>query len=838
LPNKIKQDQSKPDKANYRSADKTGVPVPSRSLIIKALSDHGAPMAVDDLFEDLSISKEETPGFESRLNRMAGGGMLLRDRRDRLSLPEKMDMVLGRVLGHAQGFGFVIPDDGSDDLYLHPRQMQKVLHNDKVLAVVRRIDSRGRKEGAIVEAIIDPDKEIIGRYYKDAGAHFVKPDDVRETQEIVIPANATLNAKNGEVVVVKITQHPIEHRHVVGEVIELVGNEFEPGMETDIAIRKHELPNKFGDVIEQELEKMGVSLTSVKADVNTNGARTDIRQLPLVTIDGADARDFDDAVFAEKTKSGWRLIVAIADVSHYIKPGMALDTEAYDRGNSVYFPNRVIPMLPEALSNGICSLKPDEDRNCMVCDIHYSPEGEVQQYQFYPAVMFSHGRLTYDEMSQIVVERDEQAREKRGDLCKSLDQLYAFYETMQGQRQTRGTIDFDFPEPLFVFNEDQKIEKVVERDRNPAHRIIEECMLAANVCAAKFIDKNCKAGIYRNHEGPDEEALTDLRAFLSGFGIQLNGGDEPGAEHYAEVLKAIEGQADLAPLIQVVLLRSFKQAVYGSESAGHFALNYPQYTHFTSPIRRYPDLIVHRLIRSVLNQGATEHFGPKGKSLSQMGEHCSRTERRADEATRDVSDWLKAEFMQAYIGEEFSGKISGVKEFGLFVQLDKVFVDGLIHVTQLGSDYFHFDPNRFQMTGERTGKRFRLGDKLSVKVVSADPQSGKIDFALAGEEGGALGRRDGRRPKKSHNKSSGSAKNRGDKTTESKDDKSPWGKNRSKNKGDSKSKGKPKGDSKTSPNEDSNETPKKKHKLKIRGKAKTGLATPKKTKNSRRARKK
>ncbi len=808
MPNK-----TKPEKPNYRIADSSGVPVPSRSLVVKALSDHGTPMAYEVLFEAFAISKYETAGFESRLKRMIESGMLLLDRRERLSLPQKMDMVLGRVLGHAQGFGFVISDDGGDDLYLHPRQMRKVLHNDKVLAVVRRIDSRGRKEGAIVEAIVDPNKEIIGRYYRDAGAHFVTPDDPRHTQEIVIPANATLNAKNGEVVVVKITQHPIEHRHVVGKVVELVGNEFEPGMETDIAIRKHELPHKFSHAIEQELEKMGASLTSVKVDK----ARTDLRHLPLVTIDGADARDFDDAVFAEKTTTGWRLIVAIADVSHYIKPGMALDAEAYDRGNSVYFPNWVIPMLPEALSNGICSLKPDEDRNCMVCDIRYSREGEVQQYQFYPALMFSHGRLTYNEMSQIVVDQDSDARQKRGALCKSLDQLYAFYQTLQKQRQTRGTIDFDFPEPLFLFNAEQKIEKVVERDRNPAHRIIEECMLAANVCAAKFIDKNCKGGIYRNHEGPDEESLTDLRAFLSGFGLQLNGGDEPGAEHYAQVLKAIEGQAELAPLIQVVLLRSLKQAVYGSDGVGHFALNFEQYTHFTSPIRRYPDLIVHRLIRGVLNQAATQHLGPKGKSLSQMGEHCSRTERRADEATRDVSDWLKAEFMQAYIGDEFSGKISGVKEFGLFVQLDKVFVDGLVHVTQLGNDYFHFDPNRFQMTGERTGKRFRLGDGLNVKIVSADPQSGKIDFALALEEGSTSKNiRDSRRPKKHK----GGAKERNNKSNDAKKGKSPWSKDKSQGTDQNKPKKKPK------------------KKSKGKSKAKPGLATPKKTKNSRLARKK
>lgn len=722
MPNKLQQ-----NKSNYRSADSSGVPVPPRSLIIKALTEHGAPMTFEQLLEAFCVNKKEKPGFEGRIERMTARGMLLRDRKKRISLPTKMDMILGRVLGHAQGFGFVIPDDGSDDLYLHPRQMQKVLHNDKVLAVVRRIDSRGRKEGAIVEAIIDYEKEIIGRYYQEAGVHFVNPDDQRYAQQIAIPDGQTLNAKNGEVVMVNITKHPIEHCHVVGKISELIGSQFAPGMETDIAIRKHQLPHTFNQNIEQELSQMGASLKAVKFDKK----RTDLRKVPLVTIDGADARDFDDAVFAEKTASGWRLIVAIADVSHYIKPGMALDSEAYARGNSVYFPNRVIPMLPEELSNGICSLKPDEDRHCMVCDINYSVEGEVQSYQFYPAVMLSHGCLTYDEMSHIVVDRNAASRAKRGELCSALDDLYAFYQTLIGQRKKRGTIDFDFPEPLFLFNAEQKIESVVERDRNPAHRIIEECMLAANVCAAKFIDKHCKAGIYRNHEGSDEESLTDLRSFLSGFGLRLEGGNEPGAEHYAEVLRAIEKKEQLVSLIQVVLLRSFKRAVYGSESAGHFALNYPQYTHFTSPIRRYPDLIVHRLIRNVLNQGGTNSVGPKGKSLSQLGEHCSRTERRADEATGDVSDWLKAEFMQAYVGEQFTGKISGVKEFGLFVQLDKVFVDGLVHVTQLGSDYFHFNPNRFQMTGERTGKRYRLGDAVEVKVVRSDPQSGKIDFALA-----------------------------------------------------------------------------------------------------------
>ncbi len=747
------------DKTNYRAADNSGVPVPSRSLIIGKLTEVGTPMSLKALKAAFTLEEKEQAGFLERLARMAARGMLLQDRRGRYSLPQKMDMVIGRVLGHAQGYGFVVPDDGGEDLYLHPRQMRKVLHNDKVLAVVRRIDSRGRKEGAIVEAIVDPEREIVGRYYYDSGSHFVDPDDLRYAQEIVIPAGATLDAKNGDVVVVKITKHPIEHRHVVGRVVEVVGDEFTPGMETDIAIRKHELPHGTSKAVQAQLKQMGASLQ----EVNIEAGRKDITHLPLVTIDGADARDFDDAVYAERSGKGWRLIVAIADVSHYVKTGSALDEEAYEHGNSVYFPSRVIPMLPEELSNGICSLKPDENRNCMVCDINYDRNGKVLAYEFYPAVMYSHGRLTYNEMAQIVVEQDDAARIKRGDLCIHLDNLHAFYQTMQVQRDLRSTIDFDFPKPLFIFNEQKKIERVAMRESNAAHKIIEECMLAANVCAAQFIEKHQKSGMYRNHEGPDEESLTDLRAFLSGFGLQLHGGNEPNAEHYAAVLNEIEKQPEFAPLIQIVLLRSLKQAVYAADSLGHFALNYPEYTHFTSPIRRYPDLIVHRLIRQIIGQGAGEHLGPEGHSLSQMGEHCSRTERRADEATRDVSDWLKAQFMQAYVGDNFSGKISGVKEFGLFVQLDDVFIDGLIHVTMLGNDYFHFDPSHFQMTGERTGKRFRLGDAVEVKVMKSDPQSGKIDFALVGDDGEVEGGLSHRKPKskKSKAKYGGKPKDKG-----------------------------------------------------------------------------
>jgi ribonuclease R len=728
------------NKEGFRSADDSGTLVPSRSITISILTEHGRPMSFDELTEKFDLrSKVERSAYFVRLDRMAERGLLLRDRRKRYSLPKKMDLVVGKVLGHPKGFGFVIPDDGSDDLYLHPNQMRRVLHNDKVLAVVSRIDSRGRKEGKIVEAIVDLDREILGHYFEEGGVHFVDPDDARYGREIVINANEINGATPGEVVAVKITQHPIEHRHVVGKIIEILGKQFEPGMETDIAIRKYELPHRWPEAVENQLKGMHKELAAANYKPDADTTRKDIRRMPLVTIDGSDARDFDDAVYAEKTKTGWRLVVAIADVSHYVQPNSALDTEAYQRGTSVYFPNRVIPMLPEQLSNGICSLKPDEDRNCMVCDMRFAPDGSLESYQFYAAVMFSYARLTYQEMATIVVDRDKSARNNRGKICTHLDDLYRFYSVLVTQRKKRRTIDFDFPEPLFIFNEEQKIERVERRGRNDAHRIIEERMLAANVCAAKFIEsKSRKGGIYRVHEGPDDESLTDLRAFLSGFGLQLGGGDSPTAEHYADVLDALEGQHDLAPLIQIVLLRSLQQAVYSAEPLGHFALNYEQYTHFTSPIRRYPDLVVHRLIKQIVGARGSQFYGPKGETLGSIGEHTSTTERRADEATRDVARWLKAEFMQAYVGEEFDGQISGVQEFGIFVELSEFFVDGLVHVTMLGNDYFHYDPKHFLMTGERTGVKFRLGGKVRIKVLRSDIDTGKIDFGLVSVGGKAI----------------------------------------------------------------------------------------------------
>ncbi len=790
-PKKKSSAQAIPD--GFRPADDSGIPVPSRALLITTLREQGVPLDFDtlsDLFklQDHPKSKQAIAAFESRLERMAGRGMLLLDRRGRYSLPDKMDLVVGHVLGHEQGFGFVTPEEGGDDLYLHPRQMRRVLHKDKVLAVTRRIDSRGRKEGAIVEVIVKQDREIVGRFFEEGGAYFVDPDDGRFGREVVIPKEETGGAKSGDVVVVRITKHPIEHRHVVGRVAEILGEHMAPGMETDIAVRKHELPHEFPDAVAKQMKSMGGKLKQAKHEKG----REDIRNLPLVTIDGIDARDFDDAVFAEFVDNQWRLIVAIADVSHYVQPDSSLDEEAYRRGTSVYFPNRVIPMLPEQISNGICSLMPKVDRHCMVCDMQFDATGKLVDYRFYPATMHSHGRLTYAEMAQIVSEQNAQAREKRAEIVSDLDALFDLYQLLVSQRKQRGTIDFDFPEPLILYNEDQKIQSIERRERNDAHRLIEECMLSANICAAQFIEQNSKeGGIYRNHEGPDIEALTDLRKFLSGFGLQLEGGDKPGAADYARVLDKLQEQPDLAPLVQVVLLRSLKQAVYAADNLGHFALNYPEYSHFTSPIRRYPDLVVHRLIRRITKKQAPNGFGPNGQSMAQIGEHCSFTERRADDASRDVVQWLKAEYMQDFIGDVFDGHISGVKDFGIFVELHEAFIDGLVHVTMMGNDYYHYDPQHFQMTGERTGLRFRLGDEVEVRVLKSDVETGKIDFELISLKGQEVdtsrGARSVKRSKKSHHK--GGKKSKGDTKAKSSKKSSKKSKSRSRSSSKGRSRG-------------------------------------------------
>ena len=668
---------------------------------------------------------------------------------------DKTGEVTGTVIGHANGFGFVRPDQGGEDLYLHDRQMRKVLHGDRVQA--RRVNYQGREEASIVEVLQTTGREIVGHFFKESGVGIVEPDDSRFARDISVAKGKFNGADDGDVVVVRITRHPIEHHHAVGEVIEVVGRDLAPGMETEIAIRKHEIPHVWSEETNMEIAALGDSLKFVQH----NSRRVDLRQLPLVTIDGEDSRDFDDAVYCESINRGWRLIVAIADVSHYVRTDSALDREAFNRGNSVYFPNRVIPMLPEALSNGICSLNPGEDRFCMVCDMSISRRGEITDYRFYPATMQSRARLTYGIVNAIVSDKDQTRREQWKEIAPHLDRLYSLYRVL---RSRRDSIDFEIPEPFIEFDDKKRISQITARPRNESHRLIEECMLAANVSAAEHLQIHYQNNsVYRNHNGPDIEGLADLKRFLGGLGLTLGGGDDPQAHDYAILVDSIAGRNDIAGVVQSVLLRSLSQAVYSTEQTGHFALSFPIYTHFTSPIRRYADLVVHRRIKQVISGSSTKIVAPAGVSFNRIGEQCSFTERRADNASYDVIAWLKAEFMLERVGEEFGGTISGVKEFGIFVQLDQIFVDGLVHVSALGNDFYHYDPVRIQLEGEHDGQRFRLGDKVRVSVARVDMDQAKINFELVPAEQSETKTGKSGSAKRARNKAKGKNRNRSNK---------------------------------------------------------------------------
>ena len=698
-------------------------PLPSREYILQVLTDQGVPVAFERLCELLDVQAHEHPDFTRRLGAMARDAQLLQNRRGDWLIPDKADLIRGRVEGHPDGFGFLVPDNGGADLFLATKEMDKVLHGDRAIARVVGVDRKGRPEGKIVEVVERANTKVVGRVHEEHGVWFVVAENRRISQDILLaPAEKGKKApkpQSGQVVVVELIEQPSKQSQPIGRLVEVLGNYADPGMEIEIALRKHDLPFEFSKAALQEAKKLPDEVR--KSDWK---GREDITELPLVTIDGETAKDFDDAVYCERQGKGYRLIVAIADVSHYVKTGGALDHDAYDRGNSVYFPRRVIPMLPEKISNGLCSLNPRVERLCMVCDMRISAMGEIRQYRFYPAVMWSHARLTYTEVAAALYDKEAGALERVGSLLPHLENLDALFRVLVKARAKRGAIDFETVETRMVFDDHGKIERIEPYERNDAHRLIEECMLAANVCASDFLKERDHAALYRVHEGPTPEKLAKLRDFLGTFGLPLGGGEEPQAKNYADLLAKIQGRPD-KQLLQTIMLRSLRQAIYSPDNVGHFGLAYESYTHFTSPIRRYPDLMIHRGIKAAL---AGERYEPG--DWSDIGLHCSATERRADEATRDVEAWLKCYYMQDRVGEEFAGSISAVVPFGIFVALDDVFVEGLVHVSELGQDYFHFDEKAHAMVGERTAKRYRLSDRVRVQLARVDMETNKIDFRL------------------------------------------------------------------------------------------------------------
>ncbi|WP_435626330.1 ribonuclease R [Candidatus Ferrigenium straubiae] len=695
-------------------------PLPSREFILQILAEQGAPVGEEELRQLLHIEVHEEDLFARRLRAMERDGQIMRNRKHAICVVDKLDLVKGKVQGHPDGFGFLIPEDGSPDMFLSEKEMHKVLHGDTVMVRQSGVDRRGRPEAKIIEVLERANSRVVGRLFEEHGIHYVVAENRRISQDILVAAGETGGAKAGQVVILEILKHPDKHAQPIGRVVQVLGNYADPGMEIEIALRKHDLPHEFPNDAEKQAK-----LFAPEVRAEDWMGREDIRKLPLVTIDGETARDFDDAVYCAPEKGGYRLVVAIADVSHYVQTNDALDREAILRGNSVYFPRRVIPMLPEELSNGLCSLNPKVDRLCMVCDMHISGKGEIGEYRFYPSVMHSHARLTYTQVAEMLAEPDGKLAKKNVAILPHLQHLHELFQKLLHAREKRGAIDFETVETQMIFTDQGKIERIVPVVRNDAHRLIEECMLAANVCAAGYLHEHRHTVLYRIHEGPTPEKLEALREFLGEFGMQLGGGDEPQAGDYSKVLKRIKGRPD-AGLLQTVMLRSLRQARYEPENVGHFGLGYEAYTHFTSPIRRYPDLLVHRAIKAVLHG---KQYKPAMK-WAELGEHCSMTERRADDATRDVEAWLKCFYMRDHLGSVFSGTVSSVTNFGLFVSLDDLYVEGLVHISELGKDYYHFDATRHQLIGERTGQRYRLGDRVQVRVVKVDMESTKVDFVL------------------------------------------------------------------------------------------------------------
>jgi ribonuclease R len=709
-----------------REARRYAHAVSSRELILETLTARGVPVTDADLERSLAISASERQAFQRRIAAMERDGEIMRNRRGAICVIEKLDLVRGRVQGHPEGFGFLVRDEGGPDLFLGPGEMRAVLHGDRVVARISGTDRRGRPEGRIVEVLERGQQRLVGRLRHAHGVLFVTAEDKRVSHEFVVPPGGDGAAKPGQVVTVEIVAQPSRHAQPVARVVEVLGNYADPGMEIEIALRKHALPHVFPRAAEELCAKLPDAVTE-----EDRRGRTDLSQLPLVTIDGESAKDFDDAVYCEpaapgrgrEDRGGWRLIVAIADVSHYVKHGDALDREAASRGNSVYFARRVIPMLPEKLSNGLCSLNPKVARLAMACDMKVTADGDVESYRFYPAVIRSQARLTYTEVAAML--EDETSAAAHRPLLPHLRELARLYRQLARARERRGAIDFETIETELIFDHDGKISRIVPVKRNDAHRLIEECMLAANVCASDFLHGHGHSMLYRIHQGPTPEKLAALREFLKGFGLQLSGGDDPHARDYAKLLSRVKDRPD-AQLLQTVMLRSLQQAMYSPDNVGHFGLAYESYTHFTSPIRRYPDLLVHRAITAVLRGR-----GYDPGNWRELGMHCSMTERRADEATRDVVAWLKCYYMKDRVGETFTGSISGVTAFGAFVALDEIYVEGLVHISDLGSDYFHYDAGKHQLAGERTRKRYRLGDRLRVKLIRVDLDTSRIDFTLA-----------------------------------------------------------------------------------------------------------
>lgn len=737
-----KKKTRKKDPHAAREAAKYDKPIPSREFILSLLKQSDKPLSRLAIATALGIAgnDEAEEALRRRLRAMERDGQLHSNRRGCYGPVDKLNLLHCRVQGHRDGYGFAVPKPPAtgDDVYLNSRQMAMVFDGDEVLVAVTGEDRRGRREGKVVEVLVRHTTEIAGRYYEESGIGYVEADNANITQHILIPPKDKGDAKHGHIVGCEITAYPQGRLGAKGRITEILGEHLDPGLEIDVAIRSHGIPWRWPETVQAEAAQLGD-----EPGRKDKRGRFDLTAAAFVTIDGEDARDFDDAVYCEKRRGGgWTLWVAIADVSHYVRPHSALDEEAINRGNSVYFPEKVVPMLPEVLSNGLCSLKPQVDRLAMVCEMRLSRQGRMTDYAFYEAVIHSHARLTYTQVGNALA-GDKDAID--GELLPHIQRLHQLYEVLRAARDKRGAIDFETIETRIIFDQQRKIEAIVPVQRNDAHRLIEECMLCANVAAAEFFAQHQLPVVYRVHEGPNEEKLSNLRAFLGELGLDLGGGDKPTPRHYRALMQQIKDRDD-AGVIQIMLLRSLSQAVYQPENNGHFGLHYAAYTHFTSPIRRYADLLVHRGIRHIIrskkdsdkvrrlpgvNTLARAKIYPYDEqAMAVFGEHISMTERRADDATREVHAWLKCEYLSDHVGDQYEGVVSAVTNFGIFVELTGIYIEGLVHISALPGDYYRYDRAQQRLVGERSGRSFALSQKVRVQVARVSLDEKKIDLEL------------------------------------------------------------------------------------------------------------
>ena len=709
-----------------RESKKHDQPIASREYLLELVRAQQAPMPIDLIADSLDYrDAERLEALRRRLQAMVRDGQLFRNRRGGYLSFDHMDLEKGRVMSHPNGFGFVATESGGKDIFLPARQMRTLMDGDRVAVKISGFDrERERSEGVLVSVLERAHQTLVGRYYRESGIEFVVPDDKRLVQDVLLNREVGHKARPGDIVLVRITEYPSHHSQPIGLIESVLGQENAPGMEVTIAVNTHHIPHRWPDEVLSEIRGLDEQVDA--ADIE---GRRDLRDLSFITIDGADARDFDDAVYCEAMEQGHRLFVAIADVAFYVQRDSALDEEATRRGTSVYFPGEVIPMLPEVLSNGLCSLNPKVDRLCLVCIMEINPQGTIKKYEFCEAVIHSRARLIYDDVAAVVFDgnkpRSRALKERRDDLMR----LREVYRALAKARRRRHAIEFETREVIFQYNQQRKIEAILPYQRNQAHQLIEECMIAANICAAKYLKKHKLPTLYRNHDGVNVDKLPNLKEFLTGFGIALTS-DNPTPTDFAKIVAEARKRPE-SDMIQTVVLRSLLQACYSPNAKiGHFGLALKDYAHFTSPIRRYPDLLVHRAIKHWLRQAKLEEYPYDMAQMQALGESCSLYERRAEDATRDAADWLKCEFLQKHIGNQYSGIVSGVTNFGLFVQLDDLLIDGLVHVTSLKRDYYQFDPARHCLVGESSGRAYSLGDRLLVEVARVDMEDRKIDFDL------------------------------------------------------------------------------------------------------------